>query len=357
MGRKFIAGVDIGGTWIRVAICPKDLKKDNIKKNIAKTPKENKFSISSTVCQMLSNLLSENNIKYDQLLGIGIASAGPLNIEKGEVFNNYTLGFEIIPLKEPIKKSFPKIPLYFINDCNAAVLGIYHFEAEDNEKENLIYISMSTGLGGGVICSGRLLLGKEGNVGEIGYSIVKSKNNTESWEGCWEEYSSGTGLQLRAINALKEGKFNGIWGLYSSGTGVQLRVINALNEGKLNAEKLLAIVNNDKSKITAKEIFQAAKIGDELSSKIVDDCIFYTKVGVGLVNNNFDCSSIYFGGAMMKDKDQIIPHLREQFQKNPIKFTINTPPRIKTTKYDDDIGLMGALAFIKYKLEKNQVVI
>ena len=331
MGRKFIAGVDIGGTWIRVAICPTDLKKENIKKKITKTPKENKFSISSSVCQMLSNLLSENNIKYDQLLGIGIATAGPLNIEKGEVFNNFTLGFEIIPLKEPIKKSFPEIPLYFINDCNAAVLGIYYFEAEDNEKDNLFYISISTGLGGGAICNGRLLQGKEGNAAEIGWSLVEPRSN--------------------------EGPFGGTWGIYSSGTGVQLRAINALNEGKLNAEKLLEIVNNDSSKITAKEIFQAARIGDELSSKIVDDCIFYTKVGVGLVNNHFDCSSIYFGGAMMKDKDQIIPHLREQFEKNPIKFTINTPPKIKITKYGDEIGLMGALAFIKYKLEKNQVVI
>jgi glucokinase len=290
-------------------------------------------------------------------MGIGIATAGPLNIEKGEVFNNYTLGFKIIPLKNPIRKSFPEIPLYFINDCNAAVLGIYHFEADDNEKENLIYISMSTGLGGGVICSGRLLLGKEGNVAEIGYSIVERRSNGESWEGCWGEYSSGTGVQLRVIKALNEGKFNGLWGLYSSGTGVQLRAIKALNEGKLNADKLLEIVNNDNLKITAKEIFQAAKIGDELSLKIVDDCIYYTKVGVGLVNNFFDCSSIYLGGGMMKDKDQIIPHLREQFETNPIKFTINTAPKIKTTKYGDEIGLMGALAFIKYKLEKNQVVI
>jgi glucokinase len=336
MVKEFIAGVDIGGTWIRVAICTADLKKENIIKEITRTPtkksfrdtKINKFSISSSVCQILSNLLSENNITHDQLLGIGIATTGPLNIKKGEVFNNIGLGFRKIPLKEPIKKSFPEIPLYLINDCNAAVLGIHYFEAEDNEKDNLVYITMSSGLGGGAICNGHLLLGKEGNAAEVGHSLVEPRGS-----GMWVS-----------------------WTAFSSGWGVQLKTLNALKEGKLNAEKLLEIVNNDKTNITAKEVFQAARKGDELSSKIVDDCIFYTKVGVGLVNNCYDCSSIYFGGAMMKDKDQIIPHLREQFEKNPIKFTINTPPIIKITRFNDEIGVMGALAFIKYSLEKNQVV-
>ncbi len=77
------------------------------------------------------------------------------------------------------------------------------------------------------------------------------------------------------------------------------------------------------------------------------------KVGIGLVNNFYDCTSIYFGGAMMKDKDQILPPVIEQFEKNPIIFTINHPPKLKATKYRDDVGLRGALALIKYKTDKS----
>jgi glucokinase len=337
MVNRYIAGVDVGGTWIRVAICTPDLKKENIKKKQTRTPKKrhfqdtrvNKFSISITICQMLSKILSENNITDEQLLGLGIATFGPVNIEKGEVVNNLSSKFRKIPIIEPIKKNFPGIPVYFIKDCNAAVMGIHYFEAEDNEKDNLFYVTMSTGIGGGAICNGHLLLGKDGNAAEVGYYIVEPRSNVA--RGSWNAYSSGEAVKFRALNALKE--------------------------GKLNAEKLLEIVNYDKSKITAKEIFQAARIGDELSRKIVDDCVFYTKMGVGLINNCYDCSSIYFGGAMMNDKDQIIPHICEQFEKDPIKFTINTPPKIKVTKYFEEIGLMGALAFTKYNLEKNQVVI
>ncbi len=333
MGEEYIAGVDIGGTWIRVAICTIDLREDNFRKKTARTLKKNKFSISTSVCEILSEILSENQIERKELLGIGIASAGPLNTSTGVVFNNANLGFRVIPLKEPIENKFPGIPLYFINDGNGSVLGVHYFEADENVKDNLAYITMSTGIGGGIICNGHLLLGKEGNAAEIGHGLVEPKSNVKcncGAYGCWEAYSSGTGVQLRALDALKE--------------------------GKLNAEILLRMVENDKTKITAKEIFQAAREGDNLSSKIVEECIFYTKVGVGLVNNYYDSSSIYFGGAMMKDKDLIIPELIEQFEKDPVKFTINHPPKIKITKYRDEIGLKGALTFVKYKIEQNQVI-
>lgn len=334
MDENYFAGVDIGGTWVRVAICTADLNEKNIKKKIVRTSKETKYSISNSVCEILSELLLENNIKREQVLGIGIATAGPLNMEKGEVFNNANLGFRVIPLKEPIKAKFPEIPTYFINDGIAGVLGVHFFEAEDNEKDNLAYVAISTGIGGGVICSGHLLLGKEGNAAEIGHALVEPKSTAKcncGAYGCWEAYSSGTGVRNRALDAI--------------------------NEGKLDAKKLLQIVKNDKSKITAKEVFQAAKNGDELSKKIVEDCVFYTKVGIGLVNSYYDCTSIYFGGAMMKDKELIIPPLIDQFEKDPIRFTVNHPPNIKLAKHREEIGLRGALALVKYKIEKNKIIL
>ncbi|MFW9823323.1 MAG: ROK family protein [Candidatus Thorarchaeota archaeon] len=335
MVEKFIVGADVGATWTRVGICTPDLKKENIKKMVTKTPRKkhfrdttiNKFSISNVICEMLSNLLSENNIKPDQIKGMGIATFGPLNIRTGEIINIGT-GFRKIPIKNPIKENFPKIPLFIIQDCNAAILGIHFFEAEDDEKDNLFYVTISSGIGGGAICNGRLLLGKDGNAAEVGHNLLDPRTNMA----------------------------RGSWNAKSSGNLIRITAINEITKGQINAEKLLEIVNNDKEKITAKTIFQAARLGDELSKKIVDDCIYYTKIGVGMINNNYDCSSIYFGGGMMHDKDQIIPHIREQFEKNPIEFTINTPPRIKVTTYIDDIGLMGAFVFVKYNLEKNKVI-
>ncbi|GAH84563.1 unnamed protein product, partial [marine sediment metagenome] len=87
-------GADIGGTRIRVAICTSDLKKENIISKETRTPKDNEFSISNTIISLLTQLLIENSVEKDQILGIGLASAGPLNLETGEVFNNANLGFK-----------------------------------------------------------------------------------------------------------------------------------------------------------------------------------------------------------------------------------------------------------------------
>ncbi len=318
---------------MRVALSGKDLKEESIKKTEINTPKDDKYSISAVVCELISNLLTENKIDQAQLLGIGVATAGPLNIEKGEIFNNTNLGFKVIPLKKPIIERFPGVPLDFINDCNGAVLGVHYFEANKNEKDNLVYITMSTGIGGGVICDGHLLYGKEGNAAEVGHGIVEPKSKFQCNCGAF-----------------------GCWEVYSSGTGVRNRALEEINQGQLKAKVLMKVVENDKSKITAKEIFKAARMGDELSLKIVDDCIYYSKVGIGLVNNFFDCSSIYFGGSMMKDKEQILPPLIDQFTMDPIKFTINHPPQLKSTKFMDDIGVRGALALVKYKIENHEII-
>ncbi|MBY8983138.1 MAG: ROK family protein [Candidatus Lokiarchaeota archaeon] len=330
---KYIAGCDIGGTWVRVAICKLELKDEEIIIKKERTLKEDKYSISSQICKLLKDLIKEKSLKREQLLGIGLATAGPVDIGKGILFNNANLGFREIPLKNPIKEKFPEIPLYLINDGNAGVIGVHYFEALEKEKNNLAYITMSTGIGGGVICNGNLLLGKDGNATEIGHLILQPNSkylcNCRAY-GCWE--------------------------VFSSGTGIKNRTIDAFHEGKLNGEKLLKLVKNNKSNITAKEVFQAARDGDKLSLKIIDNCVLYSKIGVGSVNNNYDCESIYFGGALIENEEQIITPLRKQFKNDPIKYTVNRPPNIKISKYKSEIGIRGALAYIKYILQKNSVV-
>jgi len=332
--KEFIIGADIGGTWIRVAVCPIDLKREAIIIKTAQTPKVNEYSISNAIVSLITELMIDNDIEKDQILGIGLASAGPINQKSGELFNNANLGFREIPLKKPIQERFLGVPIHMINDCNASVLAIHHFEASDDERDNIVYITMSTGVGGGVICNGHLLLGKDGNAAEIGHGIVNHQSSIQcncGAFGCWEVYSSGTGVRNRALETIKT--------------------------SSLNSKILMFMVDNNEENITAKELFQAARGGDKFSKSIVNQCIFYTKVGVGLVNNYYDCTSIYFGGAMMKDNDLILPPVIEQFKTEPILFTINNPPQLKVTKNIDDIGVMGALTLVKYKLERNPIIL
>jgi glucokinase len=329
----YIIGADIGGTWIRVAICTKDLNEQNIKIKMLNTPKTEELAISKALSSLITSILYENDLSKDDVCGLGIATAGPIDQQKGEIFNNANLGFKVIPLKEPLESLFSSIPIFIINDANASVLGVHYFEATEEEKNNLVYVTMSTGIGGGVICNGHLLLGKDGNAAEIGHGIVNPQSNFQCNCGAF-----------------------GCWEVYSSGTGVKNRAQEAITRTNLSSKILLYMVDNNVSKISAKEVFQAARGADKFSKSIVDQCVYYSKVGVGLISNFYDPKTIYFGGSMMKDHDLILPPLKEQFATAPLLFTINHPPMIKKTRYMDNIGLRGAMVLVKYKLESNQVI-
>ncbi|MEX2715447.1 MAG: ROK family protein [Candidatus Sigynarchaeum springense] len=329
---QFLVAVDIGGTNVRVAIAPVDdlkaftkLKQD--------TAKADAMAISRQVISMIDDLIKRQGISTNDLSSISIATAGPIDAAKGEVFNNANLGFKVIPLKAPISKRFSAIPIYIINDCRSAVLGVHCFEAKADEKDNVGYITISTGIGGGFVVNGHLVLGKEGNASEVGHGVVAPKSGVRcncGAEGCWEAFCSGWSIAKHARAALDA----------QPGQG----------------KALLDLVHGDKEKITAKEVYEAARKDDKVAKSIVDQATFYNAVGIGLINNFYDPKVIFLGGSMLKDEQQILPPLQEIFAKRAIEFTINHPPRLAKTTLGDDVGLLGALALGKYKLENNPVI-
>lgn len=332
---KYLVGVDVGGTQVRVGLAGSDaLSVDKIEKTKQDTSKEDPEAISRQVIAMIEALVEKMGIQIDQVCSINIATAGPIDMKKGEVFNNANLGFKTIPLSAPILNRFPAFPINLINDCNGAVLGVHLFEAKKEEKDNIAYVTLSTGIGGGIIANGRLLLGKEGNAAEVGHGMVDPHSDVKcncGGIGCWESFSSGTAVMNRARNKLNS------------------------EEGKKSL--LHEMVDGNSDKITAKEVYQAAKKGDQFSKKIVDQANYYNAMGVGLINNFFDTRVVFLGGSMMKDEDQILPVLKEYFSKQPITFTINNPPEIRKSMLGDEVGLLGALALGKYKLENNTVLL
>jgi glucokinase len=328
----YLVGVDIGGTSVRVAITPSnDVRSmQKLKQDTAKTDAE---AISRQVIAMMEDLIVNIKVNPRDIKAISIATAGPIDAEKGEVFNNANLGFKTIPLKTPIARKYPGIQINIINDCRSAVLGIHCFEAQPEEKDNMGYVTISTGIGGGFIVNGHLLLGKEGNASEVGHGIIAPKSGIRcncGAEGCWEAFSSGTAIFKHTITTL---------GAHPT-------------EGKV----LRTLVTGDLAKITAKDVYEAARKGDELAQRVVDQATYYNAMGLGLINNYYDPKVIYLGGSMLKDESQILPPLREYFTKNAIAFTINHPPLLKKTTLGDEVGLLGALALGKYKLENNPVI-
>ena len=166
---------------------------------------------SKAVIDLIRSNLTADDIASAKALGVSVP--GPYDPEKGELIHSPNLLFPVVPIKAPLENEFHK-PVFVMNDCNCGVLGEVGIDgaggadvacgAEDGEgagdhsdRNNVVYVSMSTGIGCGVIADGRLLLGNTGNAGEVGhlfvdgtYSVKCSCNHIGHWEG----YASGRGI-------------------------------------------------------------------------------------------------------------------------------------------------------------------
>ena len=174
---KSLVAVDIGATNIRVASGGPDGIHMKLKE---KTSTESPSGVSQQIIDLIHRL----DVKPE---GIGIGAIGPINIETGEIRGTPNLPFDRIPIVRPLKDVF-NVPVSMLNDCTVGVLGEWKHGAGKGYN-NLAYITLSTGLGGGVIVDGHILKGKDGNAAEIGHFTVDPDSTLRCGCGCmghWE---------------------------------------------------------------------------------------------------------------------------------------------------------------------------
>ena len=312
---NYVLAVDLGATYVRVAIASCDGRiVSKAKERVVREGRED--AIAKQIIKMYENLIEEiGKVTIDK---IAIGSIGPLDMRKGIIINPPNLPFEKIVLKDPLKEYF-KAEVLVLNDAVSAAWGEKHFGLGRN-VENLAYITLSTGIGVGVIVNGKLLLGKDGNAHEMGHAVV----NYDSFFKCgcgkighWEAYASGRSIP-RFAKYLAQTKFK-----------------NLLNKSMLRSK----IVDNT---LKAKDVFEAAKKNDPLALKIIDELGKVNASGFANVINAYDPELITVGGAIAlnNSKELVIDPILKYLD----MYVINRVPRIEITKLGDDIVLYGAVA-------------
>jgi len=185
-----VIAVDLGGTNVRVAKISGD---GVIKKKISSlTPAspEAPADIVDFVIEMIRSISEGDEVS--EFGGIGVSVAGPVNSHRGMVINPPNIALPEIPLAGPLVKEFG-IPVRLINDCPAGALGEMYF-GDGKGCRDFVYITISTGIGGGVVAGGKILLGRNGNAAEIGHFHVDTRYNLMcgcGHPGHWEAYASG----------------------------------------------------------------------------------------------------------------------------------------------------------------------
>jgi glucokinase len=230
------------------------------------------------------SLLQKLNIKSAELIGIGIASPGPLDIAKGCVDGSPNLpGWSGYSIEKGLS-SFFNLPARIDNDANAAALGEYKFGA-GKDKKNMVYITVSTGIGGGVIVDGRLMRGANGNAAELGHLTLNINGPACPCgaNGCFEMYASGTAIARRTREAIQ--------------AGAQSQIIDLA--GRAEA-------------ITTHHILTALQKNDALAQKIWNETTEYLGRGLAVVINTFNPELIVVGGGVTAAGDLLFTPVREK---------------------------------------------
>jgi len=316
-------GVDIGGTWVRVVLANREKVLIEVTQQTRKRGTER--AVSEQLKQMIRTAFSKADAVTSGLRGIGISSCGPFkemaSLEDTPNICDEVNGWRIIPIIEPLREAFGEEIRYRLeNDAKAAALAENLFGAAVGES-NCVYMTISTGVGGGFIVDGVLCEGKNGNAAHVGHQIIVPDGPQCGCgqRGCLEAMVSGKSIARRAREKLEE----------------------------VSARKsaMLALSNGDLKALTSKEVFDAARLGDPLATEIIDETVKYLGIGIINVINATDTKVVVLGGGVMRSSDLILMPLMRYVEEH--SFTaISRGTEIRLSKLGGSVGTIAGLSLV-----------
>lgn len=314
---KLILGVDLGGTKVATALAT--ARGEILARGYSLTPAQaGPSAVIDSLLATVEETMCSGRVDLSQLLGIGIGAAGIIDSDNGRVIFSPNLpGWREVPLRDAVEQRFG-VPTYLGNDATLAALGEWCFGVR-KKVANLIYITVSTGIGGGIIADGKLYTGSCGAGGEIGHMTIDVHGPRCNCGniGCWESLASGTALVREAVKQITKGANSSI----------------------------VELVGGDLGKIDAKVVFLAAKQGDKLAKELISQLAYH--FGIGLVNlvNIFNPELILIGGGVAKMGDLLLQPAIEVVKERAFA-TSAAKVEIRPALLGDDSGVLGAVAFV-----------
>ncbi|MGM0123895.1 glucokinase [Enterococcus sp. AZ194] len=319
---KKIIGIDLGGTTAKFAILTtagEIQQKWSIDTNIL----DEGSHIVPEIVESINHRLALYNMTSEDFIGIGMGTPGSVDQEKGTVIGAYNLNWSTLqPVRELIEKG-TKIPFALDNDANVAALGERWKGAGENDPD-VVFITLGTGVGGGIVAEGNLLHGTAGCAGEVGH-ITVDPNGFECTcgkRGCLETVSSATGV---------------------------VRVARHLSEEYVGDSKIKELLDAGEE-VSSKDIFEYAQAEDPFALMVVDKVCFYLGLACGNLGNTLNPSSIVLGGGVSAAGE----FLRSRVEKYFNEFTfpqVRNSTKIKLAELGNEAGVIGA-ASLALQLDK-----
>ena len=319
MGKKYNIGVDIGGTNVKIALI--DEKGTIAYSNSVPTRAEMGYEYTiQNIINTIKDSLKESNNDISNIGGIGFGLPGQIDSVNGVVRLLPNIpGWVEVPLAKIVKDEF-NVPVKLDNDVRVATLGELNYGAGKG-CQNLICLTVGTGVGSGIVLNGQLVRGASMTAGEIGHVIVE-RNNGEicgcGATGCLEAYASGPSVVKMAKDYIAGGK------------STKFKEIAAGNE------------------ITPYMVYEAAKQGDAVAKRIFTIVGEYLGVALVSVVNLLNPEKIIVGGGVGQAGDLILEPIREAIKKRCIP-TSAAAVEIVPAQLGESAGVVGASLLVNQK--------
>jgi glucokinase len=306
--KKFVS-IDIGASNLRVAL----FNEDATLLNKRKSP-----TMAGNIISTIESCINEMIADAYEISGIGVGIPAPISLQSGHVFSSWNLpAIESLDIKSTLEKMY-KVPVAIENDGNLGALGESQFGAGKNLK-NMVFVTISTGIGGGVVLNKNLFVGSDGLAAEFGdISLLLNLNGDTNSIVSIERMTSGNSIAKSAVDVLRNNRES---------------IINDLVEGDLE-------------KITAKTVCDAARLHDKLAVQIIKRASFILGIGISNLLTTFNPEVVILGGGVMKSADLFLDEISDAISKTHIQSALKNT-KLSLSSLEDDAVLWGSFAYIK----------
>jgi glucokinase len=322
--KKWIVGVDLGGTNIVVGVLPMDGGDGEVQamRTVATDAQRGaKFVVDRIIGLIVDareEIVARHGGANEDFAGIGIGSPGPLNRKTGTVINTPNLGWRNFPLRDLVANAVG-LPATLDNDANCATYGEWWVGAGRN-VDTLVGLTLGTGIGGGIVLDGEIFHGVSDAAGEIGHMTIDSTGRRCKCGnyGCLEAYASGPAIAARAVEGIEAG-----------------------------AESLLpGLVEGRMELITAATVYEGVILGDPYANEVMRETAKFLGTGVANIINVLNPAMIVISGGVTKAGDHLFVPLRAEVRRRAFK-SAEEACQIVSARLPGTAGVIGAAGVFK----------
>ena len=310
-------GIDLGGTNIAAGIINDKFEiiaQDSTPTLVGRPGVE----IVDDIARLCKKLCQTVGIQESDVASLGIASPGVVDDESGCVISAYNLNFFSFPILPLLRERLNISEMHIENDANAAAWGEAIVGAAKGSKSSVM-ITLGTGVGGGIVDGGKVFKGFNSAAGELGHIVIEVDGRPCSCgrKGCWEAYSSATGL----INMTKE------------------KLAECEATGRTT---LMTAMVAEKGKVTGRTAFDAKRKGDAAGAEVVDTYIKYLASGLTSMINIFQPEILSIGGGVSNEGDYLLDLLKPIVEKDAFGDGNFPQTTLRIAELRNNAGIIGA---------------